>query len=194
MIHGMCWGIWACARSCADYAKYLMKKFLLIGLWIILPLAAQELKWSINAAEILPGALSAETSVQINPASSGYVILQNDAAAKLVRVGKDGTVRVYELPFNTDAYYTVRMNNENKVVVQAGRLVTVLTYRKYTDPETQKKVTGWQQQNITLPTDADEEGLSVAYDRAAQTIGDHVWYLTQNESGIVQQVILRKVP
>lgn len=110
-----------------------------------------------------------------------------------MRVGKDGKVVTYTLPTSSDDY-SFRISSENKCVVQSGRLVTTLTYTKIVDPVTLKKVMGWQQKDIELPTDEEEVGLTVAYDREAQRMNNHVWYLTQTSGGIVEQVVLRKVP
>lgn len=170
-----------------------MKQILMALLLGALPLCAQEKVWSLDVTDVLAGARADATQVQINPSSSAWVIVQNDTTAKIVRVGKEGKVVKYSLPAS-EADYSFRISSENKCVVQSGRLVTTLTYKKIEDPVTGKKAMGWKQNDITLPEDEEEEGLEVAYDREEQRINNHVWYLTQDAAGVLQQVVLREVP
>lgn len=170
-----------------------MKKIMLLMLLAIAPAFAQEKVWSLDVGAVLATAQAEKTQVQINPSNSAWVILQGGTSAKVVRVGKDGKVVTYTLPTSSDDY-SFRISSENKCVVQSGRLVTTLTYTKIVDTVTLKKVMGWQQKDIELPTDEEEVGLTVAYDREAQRMNNHVWYLTQTSGGIVEQVVLRKVP
>lgn len=158
----------------------------------VMPVMAQEKLWSLDVTAVLANAQADSTQVQVNPSSSAWVIVQNATSAKLVRMGREGKVVSYTLPASEDVY-AFRISSENKCVLQSGRLVTTLTYKKIEDPVTLKKVMGWQQKNIELPADEEEEGFDVAYDREEQRMNNHVWYLTQ-DAGILKQVVLRKVP
>ena len=171
-----------------------MKYIILLMLMRVLPICAQEKVWSLDVSIVLPSALAESARVQINPSNSAWVLVQNATTAKLVRVGKDGLkVEQYSLPTGSD-YYAFRISSENKCVIQSGRLVTTLTYKKIEDTATGKKVMGWEQKDITLIGDDEELGLEVAYDHEAQRMNNHVWYLTQNAAGVLKQVVLRKVP
>lgn len=180
--------IWQLARVTPVMKKIIM--FLMLG---ALPLVAQQKVWSLDVTDVLANAVADSTQVQINPSSSAWVLVQNETSAKLVRVGREGKVVKYTLPAS-ESDYSFRISSENKCVVQSGRLVTTLTYKKIEDPVTRKKAMGWQQKDIELPEDEDETGFEVAYDREEQRINNHVWYLTQDASGILQQVVLREVP
>lgn len=170
-----------------------MKKIIMFLMLGALPLVAQQKVWSLDVTDVLANAVADSTQVQINPSSSAWVLVQNETSAKLVRVGREGKVVKYTLPAS-ESDYSFRISSENKCVVQSGRLVTTLTYKKIEDPVTRKKAMGWQQKDIELPEDEDETGFEVAYDREEQRINNHVWYLTQDASGILQQVVLREVP
>lgn len=161
----------------------------------MLPLAAQNKRWSVDAADILPGAKASLLHVQVNPSDTAWILLQTTTTAKLVRAGgTGGNVKVFDLPVRANADYTFRISEENKCIVQAGRKVSKLALRDQKDPVTKKRIKVWVQQDIVLPEDEDEDGFNVGYDAEAQRTGQHIWYFTSNDAGEVQQVIMRTAP